>query len=193
VTLLLFIPPLLHFGTGLRGLELPMALLPPLALLSHHLKPSPWLSHFAFPCAHLPLLLTRPELCGPEVYGGLRGLIALLLVVLSFVVFLATTHRQTRSPTASALPPLAFALAPVSALAAAVLGSEGAPESASLAVMFGPLIALFAIQLAREPRAAALSAIAARSRPRVSILVTTAFLALVALAGCAFWLLWSPR
>lgn len=197
-TILAFGPPLFHFGVPLRPLELALAALPLVALVVHHVRPAPWLGLFVFPCAHLPLLLARPELCGPEVYGGLRGLIALLLLTLTFVIFLATTSRPPRSLTSLRtlpLTPLAFALAPVSALTLAVLTTEEAAESASLAVLLGPLVALYTIALAppRAPRAAILSALAARSRPRVSILVTTAFLSLVAIAACAFWLFWSPR
>jgi len=198
-TTLAFGPPIVHLGAPLRGLELILAALPLVALVFHHFRAAPFLSHFAFPCAHLPLLLARPELSGPEVYGGLRGLIALLLLILTFVIFLLTTTRDPRTLFSSlrALPlmALAFALAPASALALAVLGTEGAPDSAALALLPGPLVALYVVTLAppRATRAALISALAARSRPRTSILVTTALLALVAIAACAFWLFWSPR
>jgi hypothetical protein len=194
LTLLLFGPPLLHYRQ-LQASTLLLALVPPaLLLIVARLERTPvWLTHLAFPCAHLPLLVVRPELAGPEVYGGLRGLVALAALLLAAALYLAQVTpsafprtRTSRLPVALAI---VFGLAPTAALTLAVLTTDEGPERASFALLLGPPIAWLTVgrTLARpRPRIAP-------TKPRPEMFVAALFLAVVAIAGLAFWHQWSPR
>lgn len=58
-----------------------LAALPLIVIVLALLRPSPWAVAWLFPVAHLPVLVSQPELTGPLVYSGPEGLVVLVLVV----------------------------------------------------------------------------------------------------------------
>ena len=201
--------PMLHLRVQPSGITLLFLALPPAVLVVMLLAPrSPALSHFAFPLAHLPMMLAHPELTGPRVYAGATGLVAFLAVVGAGAAYLvATTPRLT---TSRARPELLvtlgalLALAPLLALAGPALAADTAPWASLTCLALGPLIAWWLVARgfvqqvalpAVDPalRARAFYLLRARVRPRPMTFVFAAIMSALALALLAFWYLWSPR
>lgn len=208
-TALLFALPLAWLGLPARPLLLVLATLPLLVLVGLLFRPaSPALSHLAFPLSHLPLLLVRPELTGPRVYGGATGLVALLAVIGAGAAFVVAVNPRLDGsrfrPEPWSLAGLALVLAPTLALFLPALATASAPWGSLLAVALAPLLAwwLVARVFARDValpaletghRVRALYRLRERSRPRTPRLVLASVLTVLALALSAFWYLWSPR
>jgi len=208
-TALLFALPLAYLGQPISALVAALATLPLLVLLALLFRPHlVTLSHLAFPLAHLPLLLTRPELTGPRIYGGPSGLVAFLAVIAAGAAFFVTVTPRLEArrarPEALPLVGLLLALAPTLALFAPALATSNAPWGALLCIALAPLVSWWLVAhvfvrdvampaLAPGQRVRALYRLRERSRPRSSRLVLAAILTVPALALTALWYLWSPR
>jgi hypothetical protein len=172
-----------HLGTRPTGLQLTLMLLPALTLIACSFRPSiTWLTHFAFPASHLPLLMSNKALTSGEIYGGVNGLLGLIAIIVSAIVFfasvtpaLSTRRRANRRPNRDLmrhpwlLPALAiaFTLGPALALTLpALMVPDLDPLNAALAIGLGPVLAVGAgLWLTRHTAAAASTASA---RPTVS-------------------------
>lgn len=208
-TALLLALPLVHLGQPITTLVAAMTALPLLVLVALLFRPHlVALSHLAFPLAHLPLLLTRPELTGPRIYGGPSGLVAFLAVIAAGAAFFVTTtpRLEARRARPEALPliGLLLVLAPTLALFAPALATRSAPWGALLCIALAPLVSWWLVAhvflrdvatpaLAPGQRVRALYRLRERARPRTSRLVLAAILAAPALTLTALWYLWSPR
>lgn len=208
-TLLAVVLPMLHLNLRPSGMTLLLLLIPPAMLIVMLLAPRlPGLSHFAFPLAHLPILLTHPDLAGPRIYSGPSGLVAFLAVVAAGAAYLVcTTPRLTTRrvrPEALAWIALVMALAPAIALAIPALASEHVAWPAMTCLVLAPLVAWWLVArnfvqhvavptLDPATRTRAFYALRSRSRPRTSTLVVALVLAVLALGLLAFWSFWSIR
>lgn len=208
-TALLFALPLAHLGQPLTAPVIALSTAPLIVLLALLLRPRlAYLSHLAFPLAHLPLLLLRPELAGPRIYGGPSGLVAFAAVIGAGAAFFVTVdpRLEARAARPSVLPwvGLLLTLAVTFSLFAPALAAPKAPWGALLAVALAPLLSWWLVArlltrdvalptLAASHRVRALYRLRERSRPRTSRLVLAAFLTVPALALTALWYLWSPR
>ncbi len=208
-TLLAVVLPMLHLNLRPSGMTLLLLLIPPAMLVVMLLAPRlPGLSHFAFPLAHLPILLTHPDLAGPRIYAGASGLVAFLAVIASGVAYLVcTTPRLTTRrvrPEALASIGLAIALAPAVALAIPALASERVAWPAMTCLVLGPLVAWWLVArsfvqqvavpaLDPSARTRAFYALRSHARPRTTTLVVALVLAVLTLGLLAFWSFWSIR
>ncbi len=201
--------PMLHLHLRPGGATLLFLALPPGVLLVMLLAPRlPALSHFAFPLAHLPVLLAHPELTGPRVYAGPAGLVAFLAVVGAGTAYLvASTPRLAASrarPELLVVLGAVLAQAPLLALAVPALASDTAPWAALTCLAIGPVIAWWLVARgfvqqvalpAIDPaaRTRAFYTLRDRIRPRPMTFVFAAIAAALTLGLIAFWYLWSPR
>jgi len=157
--LLLVVLPMAHLGTRPTGLQLTLMLLPAMTLIACSFRPNiTWLTHFAFPASHLPLLMSNKALTSGEVYGGVNGLLGLLAILVSAIVFFASvtpalpTRRRANGPNDHGpmrhpwiLPTLAiaFTLGPALALTLpALMVPDLDPLNAALAIGLGPVLAV---------------------------------------------------
>ncbi len=156
--LLLVVLPMAHLGTRPTGLQLTLMLLPAMTLIACSFRPNiPWLTHFAFPASHLPLLMSNKALTSGEIYGGVNGLLGLIAIIVSAIVFFASatpalpTRRRTKNPGNDLmrhpwlLPALAiaFTLGPALALTLpALMVPDLDPLNAALAIGLGPVLAV---------------------------------------------------
>lgn len=214
VTLLTVGLPLAHLRVRPSGLALGLATLPFLVLLVTAARPHVrWLTHFAFPASHLPLLVIQPELTSREVYGGLSGLVGLIAIAVAYALFLtaATPSARRLAPNAratwTASPDvwrtlaILFAAGPILALVLPSLTAfEPDPLGAAVAVGSGIAIAFVAVGLwlprlvlvRPEMRAAALSNLARQSRPSGARTAWALVVATLTLIGIAVWSFWRP-
>ncbi|MBL8783255.1 MAG: hypothetical protein JNJ59_00025 [Deltaproteobacteria bacterium] len=157
--------PMAHVGLRPRGIELAFVLLPLGAIVAATLRPNlTILTHLLVPVAHLPLLAVHPELTGDTVYGGPKGLLALLAVAASFAIYLAvaTPRKTSRGPAAKGPAPrpeatprerrlrlpahplvlgaLGLTLAVLAALFLPALSQRNAPWQALSAIALGPIL-----------------------------------------------------
>jgi len=201
--------PMLHLHLRPTGGALLLLLIPPAVLVVMLLAPRlSALSHFAFPLAHLPILLAYPELTGPRVYGGATGLVAFLAVVAAGAAYLvATTPRLVASrarPEWLVVIGTLLALAPSIALTAPALVADTAPWASLTCLALAPLIAWWLVARgflqhvalpAVDPatRTRAFYTLRERIRPRPATFVLAALASALTLGLLAFWYLWSPR
>lgn len=84
-TTLLVVLPLFHVAHWNNApptlTSLGLAALPLTVMFLALLRPSPWAVAWLFPVAHLPVLVSQPELTGPLVYSGPEGLVVLMTVL----------------------------------------------------------------------------------------------------------------
>jgi len=201
--------PMLHLHLHPGGVTLLFLTLPPAVLVVMLFAPRlPALSHFAFPLAHLPVLLVHPELTGPRVYAGPAGLVAFLAVVGAGTAYLvSTTPRLVASrarPELLVAVGAVLALAPLLALAVPALATDAAPWASLTCLAIGPVIAWWLVARgfvqqvglpAVDPatRARSFYLLRDRIRPRPMTFVFAAIASALALGLIAFWYLWSPR
>lgn len=211
--------PMAHVGLRPRGVELVFVLLPLAALVAATLRPTlSLLTHLVVPVAHLPLLALHPELSGDTVYGGPKGLLALLAVACSFAIYLAVATPRLRPHAAPSplrarlrlpghplvLGALILTLATLAALFLPALSQRSAPWPAASAIVLGPILVWWLVArglgqrvlpptLDEGQRLRALHELASRARPRPVILVLAALLAALSIGLGVFWSLWSPR
>jgi len=68
-----------------------LAALPLTVIVLTLLRPSPWAVAWLFPVAHLPVLVSQPELTGPLVYSGPEGMAVLVMVMVLGALWVATS------------------------------------------------------------------------------------------------------
>jgi hypothetical protein len=212
--------PMAHLGLRPRGVDLAFALLPLAALVAATLRPQlTVLTHLIVPVTHLPTLALHPELTGDAIYGGPKGLLALLAVAASFALYLwvATPRLRPRTTATPArlrdlrLPghplvvgALVLTLSISAALFLPALSPRGAPWPALSAVALGPLLVWWLVArglgqrvmpptLDEGQRLHALHTLSRDARPRPVILVLAVLLGALSIGLGVFWSLWSPR
>ena len=72
-----------------------LAALPFVVIVLCLLRPSPWAAVWLFPVAHLPVLVSQPELTGPLVYSGPEGMVVLMMVVGLGALWIGTSLNST--------------------------------------------------------------------------------------------------
>lgn len=216
--LLLVVLPMAHLGTRPTSLQLALMLLPAMTLIACSLRPTlPWLTHFAFPASHLPLLMSNKALTSGEVYGGVNGLLGLIAIVVSAIVFFASVAPALparRRPRPAVTQPwifvaiaIAFTLGPALALTLPALTIPDVdPLNAALAIGLGPVIAVgTSLWMTRHtlgpsrtltlgPNAfpAALAALIVDSRPNAIRTVWVTAAAAFVLGLLILWTYWRP-
>ena len=126
-TTLLVVLPMIHVAhwnnEPPRVTAFGLAALPFVVIVLSQLRPSPATAVWLYPVAHLPVLVSQPELTGPLVYSGPEGMVALMMVVSLGTLWITTSltaWRRDRDPSSNAKVPALRRLRPLPAAAAGV-------------------------------------------------------------------------